>query len=349
MDRYAGIFFGALVLGISAIVVVAMQRNSPEDPAIALKRSEVSVMRLYPVPAERGETIRDSLRTVLLANLDRGVPLGNASLPTATQLVVLAPASMQPSIADTVSKLSEGAALVADAPPRSRSARLELWVAEVLADSGDDDPALKEVKTVLDAARDQFGAVHFRLQDRVLALSAIDRGSVEMRSARLQSSTRLRGDGTGVLADVEVQLIGRTDGSSVHTQAALRFGQWTLLAIVSGKALQDIDRPDRILLIRATEVDDGEDAPAAEVPARSPRASGHSVAGMLKAEPSRRCESWAKACRNAVVGQNAQRFRHLGFDSSFTLLGDESESRRNRCAFRNTALVGCVARRDQLA
>lgn len=118
------------------------------------------------MPLDRAESIRDSLRTVLLATREGAQPLGQASLPMPGMLVVAAPAAMQPSIETVIRQLSEGAEVAAETA-LSRGFSFDILVLETAPEIQADGLELLALQPVLDQAREIFGLGKLRVMDRI--------------------------------------------------------------------------------------------------------------------------------------------------------------------------------------
>lgn len=249
------LIFGLVFVAVLALVLVWRGR-----PTIDVPTEDVRLLQVYSVPAERGEGIRDALRVVLMATREGGEPLGHASLPTPTQLLVSAPSSMQASVRRAVTQLSEGAAVAAPSP--ARAVALELWVVGSDPARTTDDPALQPVSAALDQARSTFGLARLALLDRSVVVGSSEGDHLSMETQTLRSVARLQNlDAETVQAHVEMRLLDDDGRQAMFSSALpLRAGEWQVVGLISARGTQ---APDRVLLMRQTPI-------ASAAPARAP-------------------------------------------------------------------------------
>jgi hypothetical protein len=126
-------------------------------------------MRVYQVPAEDTDAIIDTLSKVLGFG-DKGT--GRVSTPAPGQVVVLAPASLQDSIAQTLKSIKPAAKTKAEAAP-AQQMRLDYWSVDALAGAGQDDPSLKELTPAFTELRKQLGEVHFVSVNHISSVSSL--------------------------------------------------------------------------------------------------------------------------------------------------------------------------------
>jgi len=120
-------------------------------------------MRVYQVPPEDTDAIVKTLFNVLGTG-DKGT--GRASSPAPGQIVVLAPANLQDSIAQTLKSIKPAAKTKAEAAP-AQQMRLDS-----LAGVGQDDPSLKELTPAFAELRKQLGDVHFVALNHISGVSS---------------------------------------------------------------------------------------------------------------------------------------------------------------------------------
>lgn len=239
------------IFSLVVVVLGLMMFQLREGVGRARADASVQEVRIYAVPPERAESIRDSLRTVLLANREGAQPLGHASLPMPDRLVVAAPASMQDSIQIAIKQLSEGAETVAEAASMRNSA-FDIWVLEAAPEAQADDAALAGLRPVLDQARGIFGLGAFRLADRItLVAGADDRNSTGggvMEGDTNDMSVRIAIKSiTAEGADLELSLGWQPAGRSLFSRLNVRNDQWQVVGLLGGDTS---DRPERLLLMR---------------------------------------------------------------------------------------------------
>ena len=249
MQRGSWAFLAMFVL-VLACLFVWFFSDGEQDQAWA----NVQQVKTYPVPPERGEAIRDALRTVMLSNRDEAQPLGQASLPVPNMLVVAAPATMQPSIKTAIAELSHG---VSAESKTERSVAFDLLVVEVSKDiEAMDDPALTPVQGVVAQARREFGLGPLRLVGRTMVVASRGRGNVAAPSASVKTGVmdgRIRVNAIGehhVDAGLELYLLrgasGMRQDSGFVTSFSLPNDQWQVIGLLGGSG----DAPDRLLLMR---------------------------------------------------------------------------------------------------
>lgn len=126
-------------------------------------------MHVYQVPAEDTDAIIDTLSKVLGFG-DKGT--GRVSTPAPGQIVVLAPASLQDSIAQTLKSIKPTAKTKAEAAP-AQQMRLDYWSVDAVSGTGQDDPSLKELTPAFAELRKQLGDVHFLAVNHINGVSSL--------------------------------------------------------------------------------------------------------------------------------------------------------------------------------
>ncbi|HEY0178318.1 MAG TPA: hypothetical protein VGC30_01660 [Dokdonella sp.] len=127
-------------------------------------------VRVYAVPTEQTDALRQALANVLSAAADK-TPTGHVSSPAPGQLIVLAPKNLQGSIEASLRALTKDAPPPAAAATATGPLRLSFWSVDAVPEAGPDDAALTQLVPALEEVRKQFGAVHFELRDHVSAVS----------------------------------------------------------------------------------------------------------------------------------------------------------------------------------
>lgn len=162
-------------LGIALFVVVLAGCSAPhgdnaQGPDFQLK--------MYKVPAAQSKAIAGKLDGILaspefLAGLKTHTTM-RATTPFPGTVLVLAPASVQPSIATAVAELAkvagstlpDGAAKDGKAKaPESVPLRVQFWVVQAKSGAGEDATALQTLEPTLKQVRASLGAAHFVLED----------------------------------------------------------------------------------------------------------------------------------------------------------------------------------------
>lgn len=245
-----------LVLVGLAVMAVALYvwRNAPGQSPMA--RQEAPVVRTYPVPADRGEEIRDALRGVLQVRAGQGgLVLGQATLPLPNRLVVSAPESMHASIEESIAALAGGSATSAQV---ERAVAIDIWVVGVQPAIGEDDPALAIAAPALQQARTTFGFGSYRLIDRATVVGVAHGGALDVNTPTLNASIRLdTTDANTVSATLNIALRKRGGApmeSHFGSRLPLREGEWQVVGLLRDAASDVADTPDVLLLVRQTAV-----------------------------------------------------------------------------------------------
>ncbi len=200
---------------LGALLLLAACERTPDSSAGG-GTEPPSTLRVYTVPADRAQEIYNALRGALGKN-------GSVSLALPDQLIVVAPQTLQTSVAENLGDLMKAAPPAADPGP----VRLQVWVVDV-ADTATVDPRLKPVETALNALRESLVAPGFVL----FAQSAITGDVGERapgqtaRDGRVALEARMSPVADGVRANIEV-VAGRLQ---LATQTRLNFGETVVLA-----------------------------------------------------------------------------------------------------------------------
>lgn len=209
------------------------QSDSQAIPSDYLPKS----LRVYQVPAERAEGLRDALAGALGDS-------GRVSLAPPDRLIVVAPASLQTSVAENLGELMkatgpvDGDAGADDLGP----VRVVAWIVDV-ADTTTDDPRLKPLQSTLDAVRETLGAPGFSLHAQLAVTANVERRS---RSASTgvggsQLAVRLSPATGGTHAEISV----RAGQMGTETRTLLKFGETVVLA----QAMPEDEGGSRIRLV----------------------------------------------------------------------------------------------------
>lgn len=201
--RFLGIALFAVVLaGCSAA-----HGDNAQGPDFQLK--------MYKVPAAQSKAIAGKLDGILaspefLAGLKTHTTM-RATTPFPGAVLVLAPASVQPSIATAVAELAkvagsavpDGAANDGKAKaPESVPLRVQFWVVQAKAGAGDDAAALQALEPALKRVRSSLGTSHFVVDDSASAL--IDAPTAQNLAAGNGVMTTSRGHTFGFHAVADV-------------------------------------------------------------------------------------------------------------------------------------------------
>jgi hypothetical protein len=206
--------------------------------------SEQLVLKAYDVPAEHAAELQSVLSNMLYTAKDQP-PKGRAALSPSGQLLVSAPASFQPGIAEVVSRLKSAPA------PRAPTVTLDYWVV-VGTPSTSATPGAgvsREIGDVVDALQKNQGPMKMAMLERVRLSS--QSGSDAMATSPLfdvHETAALHSD--KVLANVKLQ--GIRGFGLLETRVEIPLGQ----TVVLGQAGIDMKHAPESLdadLAKATE------------------------------------------------------------------------------------------------
>lgn len=205
----------SIIALLAALFLGGCDRGQPLPAGVPAETP--NMLRVYSVPPERAESLREALISALGDN-------ARVSLLPPDKLLVLASAPLQTSVAENLGRLIEtAAAVVADPGP----VRLTLWIVDV-ADSDVPDRRLAPMQQTLDAVRESLAAPGFQLLSQLaITASASDRGSASAGDDNAQLRARLSAATDGVNAELDITSGNRTQ---VRTQTRLKFGETVLLA-----------------------------------------------------------------------------------------------------------------------
>ena len=156
-----------ILVAMSLAACHAPSGEAGHDPAMQLK--------LYQVPAGQSEAIADHLGADLE---DTGFRVGTktqtnirVTQPFPGVVMVLAPASVQPSIGQAIAglgKVADNKAPKADsAAPQAVPVQVTFWLVQARAGNGADSPALAALEPALKRMRGTLGPSHFALDESV--------------------------------------------------------------------------------------------------------------------------------------------------------------------------------------
>lgn len=163
-------FFGVALMAAVLAGCGAAHGDSSQGPDFQLK--------MYAVPAAQSKAIATKLDGILaspefLVGTQSHSQM-RATTPFPGTVLVLAPASVQPSIATAVAELAKaaGSARPGDATHASQAQapepvplRVQFWVVQAKSGAGDDAAALQALEPTLKRVRASLGASHFVLED----------------------------------------------------------------------------------------------------------------------------------------------------------------------------------------
>ena len=126
-------------------------------------------MQVHAVPPDRAEELRDRLNYVLSASEDSR--LGKVSVSAQGQLLVLAPARLQPSIEASLKDILTASPQQSGLAKALPQLQLRFWSVDAMSGEGTDSEGLKDIEPALQELRRSEGAMHFLLRDRTESVS----------------------------------------------------------------------------------------------------------------------------------------------------------------------------------
>lgn len=234
--------------------LLALALAGCNGPGQGPTRSSDLELKLYNVPVQRSSQIEGALGVLLSAN---GKNSMGVTQPVPGTLMVLAPPSVQASVESALAALKKQPA----ADTGMQALRLNFWVVQAKAGSGEDASALGPLAATLKQVRDKLGPSHFLLEDAVSAvvdappsLRDVTKGSGELVTSRGHKFDFHTAVGTG--ADITLRVnYGNTSSTSasrtipeLKTTVATRPGEYLVLAQALPSAAPDNGAPDSTLL-----------------------------------------------------------------------------------------------------
>ncbi len=175
-------------------------------------------LRVYTVPTERAEGLRDALAGALGDS-------GRVSLAPPDRLIVVAPSTLQTSVAENLGELMKAAPpAVADPGP----VRVMAWIVDV-ADTATVDPRLQPLQSTLDTMRETLAAPGFTLHGQLAVTANVDKDARRTASTGVggsQLQVRLSPATGGAHAEISV----RSGEMGIETRTLLKFGETVVLA-----------------------------------------------------------------------------------------------------------------------
>lgn len=223
MNRLFWIAAAALL----AVVLVCLVTRSG---AVLPMQSDDSVIAVYDVPVDRAFEINSAISGILR---QAKTPVGSSRLAGPSQIIVLAPASVQSGLQRALVQLGAGKAPTLRA---KQALTLHTWLLRSSA-SETLDPALSALTEQTSALKQELGAVGFELVDsmRVSLASNADTAMIETPRG---SSIRARAltDGDGYVLEFALSRNGSngSNGSSLNTRTSMAPGQTIILSTVNG-------------------------------------------------------------------------------------------------------------------
>ncbi|HET8941076.1 MAG TPA: hypothetical protein VFN13_03725, partial [Rudaea sp.] len=155
--------YATCMLALVALVLGGCGNLNPPSGGDNTAKME---LRVYQVPPEHTQDLKHALQTNFQAGSDSKTPIGSVSSPAPGQLLVLAPSSLQDSIASSLKSLSGTANSTTPATPPMQI-RLQFWSVDAIAGAGVDGAELGGLSEALAQTRKSLGVVHFVLRDHV--------------------------------------------------------------------------------------------------------------------------------------------------------------------------------------
>jgi hypothetical protein len=211
--------------------------------------NDTLTMHSYTVPDSRAEALSETLNQLL--RMDNGKQdVGRAWVAAPGQILVMAPADMQESIADSIKDIVSRQ----DTSNQVQTLRLNAWIVDTYPGQGPQDPSLKSIQPALEAFAADLGPQHFMQAHYFTAVS--DAGSqvdllplVEYRLSYAISKTD-----NGLLLKFEYsqppldQSQGRRP-DSLQGQITTQLGQNLVLGLVADRSKDLHTGPIRELLV----------------------------------------------------------------------------------------------------
>lgn len=221
----------AALAGLLLLAACDRQSASSATPTADLPKT----LRVYTVPAERAEALRDALNNAMGDN-------GRVSLAPPDRLIVVAPVVLQTSVAENLGDLTKAAASAAPPAAESGPVRLVVWIVDV-ADAAPVDPRLLPLQSTLDAVRETLAAPGFALYGQLAITAAVGERAPRQSAGdgRAQLDARLTPAPDGVHANLTL-MAGRL---TVQTQTRLKFGETVVLA----QAMPEEEGTSRVRLV----------------------------------------------------------------------------------------------------
>lgn len=191
-------------------------------------------LRTYSVPESRAEDLSQSLNHVLRMGEGK-TDVGRAWVAGPGQLLVLAPAQMQHSVALSLAQI-----VASDKnATKSQPLRLNAWVVDAYPGNGPVDPSLKAIQPALDEFATNMGPAYFRQAHYLTAVSDIGANTdlMPFPHAALDYSIISGDNGLTLNFDYHQPASNLTNGNFVRLQGrvTLAMGQTTVLGLVSDR------------------------------------------------------------------------------------------------------------------
>lgn len=216
-----------LALRLLCCVLLALVLAGCHAPANNAGHVSTMQLKLYKVPVQKSQAIRQSLLEVFIGSA-AGL---RVTEPFPGTLMVLAPESIQASVGSAIAALDEASDQVA-APVRLQ---VHFWVIDAVPGKGEDSPALQPLTKTLDTLRASLGPSHFSLESTVGEAATFgEPGHVETEDARYFGFTARPGRNGGIDLDVNYNDKQRRGIAQLKTTVAASPGQYVVLAQAPG-------------------------------------------------------------------------------------------------------------------
>ena len=228
--------------------------HAPMDQNTAAPAFE---LRLYQVPVAHSDAIARQLTKVLVdsrfqSGLESHTEM-NVSQPFPGTVLVLAPSTLQPSIAKAIDALKE---VAKDAPDESVSSakseppplQVRLWVIQIRAGAGTDSHALAELEPTLEELRQPLGTTHLVMDDFVSVVTYGHDGIATTSQGRAIKFDPWSTP-TGTVLEIDYKDLQARNFRGLHTSFPVRPGEYVAVAQAAGVPGPDASKGDGAVLM----------------------------------------------------------------------------------------------------
>ncbi|HVC29315.1 MAG TPA: hypothetical protein VNF48_07150 [Gammaproteobacteria bacterium] len=214
------------------------------------------IMRTYTVPEGRAVDLSQTLNQVLgLDNYKHDV--GRAWAAGPQQLLVLAPAGMQDSIATSLQQILAKSSDTAKMP----LLRLNAWIVDVYPGRGPTDPSLKSIQPALEAFSQDMGPAHFVQAHYFTAVSDVGSHTLLMPLNLYHLSYTLARSNGGLIFNFQYGQPANDKGGYVQLngQVTVQLAQNLVLGLISDRPAEHsgIGLVHRLLVVRIAPANQG--------------------------------------------------------------------------------------------
>lgn len=215
------------------------------------------IMRTYAVPEGRAEDLSQTLNHLLRMNNTKQY-VGTAYAASPTQVLVLAPADMQDSIAASLKQVFAKSSDTAKMPVL----RLNAWVVDAFPGPGPADPSLKSIQSALEIFAENMGPAHFVQAHYLTAVSDVGAHTLISPLSRHHLAYWLgRSEGGLILNFAYGQPANDKKGGYVELngQVTVQLGQNLVLGLISDRPAEHagVGLIHRLLVVRITPANQG--------------------------------------------------------------------------------------------